>query len=39
MNTKVFNNFVAFLDRLEQQDISYTLAHHRAEALIWFVAM
>ena len=39
MNTKVFNNFLAFLDRLEQQDIGYTLAHNRAEALMVLVAV
>jgi hypothetical protein len=39
MNTKVFNNFTAFLDRLEQQDISYTLVHNQAETLMVLVAV
>ena len=39
MNTEVFNNFLAFLDKLEHQDIGYTLAHHREEALMVLVAV
>lgn len=39
MSTKVFNNFIAFLDKLGQQDISYTLSHNRAEALMVLVAV
>src|SRR2546426_2351572 len=39
MNTQVFNNLVAFLDRLEQKCISYTLAHNREEAILVLVAV
>ena len=39
MNTQVFNNLVAFLDRLEQKRISYTLAHNREEAILVLVAV
>jgi hypothetical protein len=39
MNTGAFNNLVAFLDKLEQQRISYTLAHYREDALMVLVAM
>ena len=39
MNTGVFNNLVAFLDKLEHQRISYTLAHNREDALMVFVAV
>lgn len=39
MNTEVFNNLVAFLDKLEHQRISYTLAHNREDALMVLVAV
>ena len=39
MSTTVFTNLVAFLEKLEQQHISYTLAHNREEALTVFVAV
>ncbi len=39
MNIQVFNNLVAFLDRLEQKRISYTLAHNRKEAILVLVAV
>lgn len=39
MNTGVFNNLVAFLDKLEHQRISYTLAHHREDALMVLMAV
>ena len=39
MSTKVFNSLVAFLDKLEQQKISYTLAHNREEAIMVLVAV
>jgi len=39
MKTKVFNSLVAFLNQLEQQCISYTLAHNREEAIMVLVAV
>lgn len=39
MKAAVFNKFVAFLEELEQQEISYTLAHHREEAIMVLIAM
>jgi hypothetical protein len=39
MNTQVFNSLVAFLDKLEHQKISYTLAHNREEAMMVLVAI
>ncbi len=39
MSTKVFNSLVAFLDKLEQQKIGYTLAHNREEAIMVLVAV
>ena len=39
MNTKVFNSLVAFLDKLEHQKISYTLAHNREEAMMVLVTI
>ena len=39
MSTKVFNSLITFLDKLEQQKISYTLAHAREEAIMVLVAV
>ena len=39
MKNKVFNNLTAFLDKLEQRKISYTLAHHREDAILVLVAV
>lgn len=39
MNTAVFTNLLAFLDRLDHQRISYTLAHQREDALMVLVAV
>jgi hypothetical protein len=39
MNTNVFNKLVAFLEKLEHQRISYTLAHNREDALMVLVAV
>ena len=39
MNTVVFNNLIAFLDKLEDKGISYTLAHNREDALMVLVAV
>jgi len=39
MNTAVFTNLVAFLEKLDHQRISYTLAHHREETLTVLVAV
>jgi hypothetical protein len=39
MNTTVFTTFLAFLEKLDTQHISYTLAHNREEALTVCVAV
>ena len=39
MNNDAFNSLVAFLDKLEQKKISYTLAHNRDEAIMVLVAV
>jgi len=39
MNTTVFTDLVAFLAKLEQQRINYTLAHNREDALTVLVAV
>ena len=39
MKTEIFGKFVAFLEKLEQQDIDYTLAHNRAEAMMVLIAV
>jgi hypothetical protein len=39
MSTEVFHNLVTFLDKLEHQRISYTLAYHREDALMVLVAV
>lgn len=39
MNTTVFTHLVAFLEKLDHQHISYTLAHYREDALSVLVAM
>ena len=39
MNTEVFNNLIAFLEKLEDRHISYSLAHNREDALMVLVAM
>ena len=39
MNTAVFTNLLAFLDQLDHQRISYTLAHQREDALMVLVAV
>lgn len=39
MKGNVFDKFVSLLQNLEQQGISYTLAHHRDEAMMVTVAV
>lgn len=39
MKSNVFNKLVVFLQKLEQQGISYTMAHHRDEAIMVTVAL
>jgi hypothetical protein len=39
MNTAVFPHLLAFLEKLDQQRISYTLAHNREDALSVLVAV
>jgi hypothetical protein len=39
MKSNAFENLLQFLSRLEQANISYTLAHHRDEALMVVVAV
>ena len=39
MNTTVFTHLVAFLEKLDHQRISYTLAHNREDALTVLVAV
>ena len=39
MKTEALNKLTAFLCELEQKGISYTLAHHRDEAIMVLVAI
>ncbi len=39
MKTPVFEQLLTFLNKLEQQKVSYTLAHHRDEAVMVTVAV
>ncbi len=39
MNGTGFNKLVGFLSQLEHQNIHYTLAHHRDEAIMVLVAI
>lgn len=39
MKSNVFDKLVLFLQNLEQQGVSYTLAHHRDEAIMMTVAV
>jgi hypothetical protein len=39
MKGGIFNRLTMFLSELEQKGISYTLAHHRDEAIMVLVAM
>jgi hypothetical protein len=39
MKSNVFDKLVLFLQNLEQQEIEYTLAHHRDEAIMVTVAV
>ncbi|MGE0820710.1 MAG: hypothetical protein AB7G75_20960 [Candidatus Binatia bacterium] len=39
MSTAAFTNLVAFLEKLEHEHISYTLAHNREDTLTVFVAL
>ena len=39
MKTKIFSKLLAFLEKLELQNINYTLAHHREEAIMVLIAM
>lgn len=39
MKSNVFDKLVLFLQNLEQQGVSYTLAHHRDEAIMVSVAV
>jgi hypothetical protein len=39
MSNKVFDKLVAFLGKLEQRGINYTLAHNRDEAIMVVVAV
>ena len=39
MKQNVFNQFIFFLQKLEGQEISYSLAHHRDEAVMVTVAV
>lgn len=39
MKSNVFDKLIAFLNDLEQKEISYTLAHHRDEAMMVIVAV
>ena len=39
MKTEIFGKFVAFLEELEQQDINYTLAHNREEAIMVLISV
>ncbi|NEP58838.1 MAG: hypothetical protein F6K31_17765, partial [Symploca sp. SIO2G7] len=39
MKNNVFNKLVSFLQKLDQQGMSYTLGHHREEAVMVTVAV
>lgn len=39
MKSNIFDKLVSFLQKLEQQGIVYTLAHHRDEAIMVNVAV
>jgi len=39
MKNKIFTNLTAFLDKLEQKKIDYTLAHPREDAIMVLVAV
>ena len=39
MTTPIFDKLLTFLNKLEQEKISYTLAHHRDEAIMINVAV
>lgn len=39
MKSSIFDKLILFLQNLEQQGISYTLAHHRDEAIMVTVAV
>ena len=39
MNTTVFTTFVAFLEKLDHQRVSYTVAHNREDTVTVFVAL
>lgn len=39
MKSNIFDKLVSFLKNLEQQEIVYTLAHHRDEAIMVIVAV
>ncbi|MCL1472331.1 hypothetical protein [Argonema antarcticum] len=39
MTTQIFDKLLTFLNKLEQEKISYTLAHHRDEAIMINVAV
>ncbi|NOT53437.1 MAG: hypothetical protein HOP18_02420 [Deltaproteobacteria bacterium] len=39
MNTTIFPHLPAFLEKLDQQRINYTLAHYREDALSVLVAL
>jgi hypothetical protein len=39
MNRNVFDNLLAFLEKLEKKKIGYTLAHNREEAIMVLVAV
>ena len=39
MKDNIFNKLVLFLQKLEQQGISYSLAHHREEAFMVTVVL
>jgi hypothetical protein len=39
MKNDIFDRFLGFLQNLDQQEISYSLAHHRDEAIMVSVAL
>ena len=39
MNNPIFNNLISFLNELEHNTISYTLAHNRDESIMVLVAI
>ena len=39
MKNATFNSLTTFLNELEQESISYTLAHNRDESMMVFIAM